>query len=191
MIIIDTETGGLDPRRHALLSIAAVRVGDTGAAFWGLIRPAPNLECDPKAEIVHGLSKEFLEDQGMEEREVLEHFFAWLGKTGEVEWAGANPQFDRGFIEEAAARHVLPVTATLNRRPVDVQTLGWLADRLGLIVLPEKGGRKSASLASLCLALGMEGRVGKMHSALEDAGLTARVYVRLMALFHTCRGGGQ
>lgn len=180
MIAIDTETGGLNPYSHALCSVAAFCLA-TGEAFHCLIRPSLASQMEDEAVGVHGLTREHLTIEGKPENEVLDAFTDWLGQFGEdYEICGANPQFDMGFIRQAYVRW--KKRFPLGRRPVDIQNLAWLADRLGLLTLPQKNGRPTASLDAIAETLGM-GRVGKTHDALEDAILTARIHRRLMATF--------
>ena len=59
LLVIDTETGGIDPNQHALLSVAAVDTVD-GEAFTAMIRPSPEWICDPQALAKNGFTLDFL-----------------------------------------------------------------------------------------------------------------------------------
>ena len=63
LLVIDTETGGFDPEKHALLSVAAVDSHDN-EAFVGLIKPHPDWICEPEALTKNGFTLEFLEKNG-------------------------------------------------------------------------------------------------------------------------------
>jgi DNA polymerase III epsilon subunit-like protein len=184
MIIIDTETGGLDPRGCALVSVAAVHV-ESNALFYGIVAPVEGLRLEEGAEQVHGLTMDYLLEHGLEESEVLGKLNDWLGQwEGFTEWGGANPAFDGGFLHAAFERCKKKKPGVLWRRPVDVLSLGWLADRMGLISLPlNPRGGKNGSLVGLVQALYLPGRVDLTHSSMEDAVLCARVFRRLMSAF--------
>jgi DNA polymerase III epsilon subunit-like protein len=180
MIAIDVETGGLNPYSDALCSVAAFCLA-TGEACHFLIRPSLALQMEAEAIGVHGLTRERLAVEGRPENEVLDELTEWLERFGkDWEICGANPQFDLGFLRQAYARW--KKRFPLGRRPVDIQGMAWLADRLGILTLPTKDGRPTASLDAIAETLDM-GRAGKEHDALEDAILTARIHRRLMTTF--------
>lgn len=178
MLVIDTETGGLDPGRCALLSVAARHV-ESGAEFSILIRPHEGLELNQEAVAVHGLSWAHLMRFGMEEADAMGMFAMWLHVFGRHDWCGCNPHFDRGFLDAAFARH--GIEKRMDRRPVCLQTLAWLAHGMGRIRLPlGRDGLPKRSLDAILEALGMR-REGKTHDALEDVRLTAGAFRRIYA----------
>lgn len=180
MIIIDTETGGLDPRRHALVEVGALHV-ETGAEFHRIVKPYPSYEMEPEALRKNGYTPEILMEIGTEEAEVVVDFAKWMLSHPVQDWAGSNPGFDRDFIHAAMERHGMAYR--LPRRPVGVENLAWMADQMGVIVLPVgKDGRKSAGLDSVLKALGMEDRGDNPHDALGDCRLTRDVLQKLLAL---------
>jgi DNA polymerase III epsilon subunit-like protein len=179
MIVIDCETGGLDPQKHALVSVA-LYCTKTREMLTVLVRPAEGLLLDPEAEEVHGFSREFLESNGLSERNAMERVAQWLEER-EDDVGGANPRFDGDFLRAAAKR--CGIWLKLPGRMVDVQTIAWVADKLGRIELPRKkpGGPASCSLDSILVTLG-RAREGKRHDAAEDAALTAFAFQRLLTL---------
>lgn len=179
MIIVDTETGGLDPARCALLAVAAVHM-ETGETFFHYVRPFPTFACEAEAERVHGLTREFLEGQGLDEEDVMRRFAAWLHLHGRQDWAGCNPSFDQRFLDAAFERSGLETR--MGRRPVCLQTVAWMADRLGAICLPVgKDGGRLRSLDAIAKTLGL-GRQAVTHDALEDARLTLACLRRLLGM---------
>lgn len=180
MIMIDTETGGLDPHECALISIGAMHV-PSKRRFYGVICPPEGLRLDPDAESVHGLTLDYLMEQGLPEAEVIEKFGRWVREFNSLDWCGCNPAFDLAFLRAAAARSdvKLPLGGG-----VDLQSLAWLADRIGLIELPSRlDGKKSRSLDAIVKALDMPGRESMTHSSIEDVILSERVLVRLLGRF--------
>jgi DNA polymerase III epsilon subunit-like protein len=177
MIIVDTETGGLDPEHDALLSVAAIHI-ESGSEFYHYVRPYPSFRCNPDAEKKHGISIEFLESQGLVEADVMSRFSAWLTSLAPQDWAGCNPAFDQRFLDAAFERSGL--TFRMGRRPVCIQTVAYMADRLGAITLPSSSdGLKSRSLDSILLALGLS-RPSTLHDALEDCRYTMHALQQLL-----------
>jgi DNA polymerase III epsilon subunit-like protein len=176
LIVVDTETGGLDPARHALLSVAAVD-STTGDAFTALIRPNPEWECDAQALAKNGLTLDFLEKNGRAETDVMQDLSLWLGERRFALISGCNVAFDLSFLRAAYQRCGL--TWPMSHRTVDLQAAAWLAYESRALALPEgKDGLPRLSLDHIAAALGYS-RTGATHDALEDALLTLACLNRL------------
>lgn len=89
-IAIDTETGGLDPTRHALLSIAVW--SPTYQDSW-LCRPLG--ACEAEAMKINGLDARECAENGLKPRESAERLMVALRGKAIV---GQNVGFDLGFI---------------------------------------------------------------------------------------------
>jgi len=101
LIAIDTETGGLNPERDALLSISACRFEDPNNTFTVFIEPDPNMNIDAQAAAVNGYTPELWKERGAVPLAVaLRTFKAWLPYSGNTPLAH-NASFDRMFIEAA------------------------------------------------------------------------------------------
>lgn len=175
LIVVDTETGGLRPDRHALLSIAAVD-SEGGEAFHSLVRPSADWLVDEEALKVNGLSLDFLRDAGRAESVVMAEFIAWMKARKGAVFAGANPAFDAAFLEAAAKRCGLEWRAG---RTLDLRGAAWLAyEAQGLGLEVGKDGNPKLSLDSIAGALGLS-RSGEKHDALEDALLTMACFKML------------
>jgi DNA polymerase III epsilon subunit-like protein len=185
MIIIDVETGGLDPQKDALVEVALFDTVDRELVTW-LVRPCKWLRWSEEAERVHGMSLEYCERLGLDECHVMKEVAAWLEKRRPFEVGGANPRFDMDFLRAAAMRN--GVELGLWCRPVDVQSVAWVADKIGRIELPRKkeGGPPSCSLDAILETLGRS-RDGAKHSAAEDVTLTAFAFQRLQTLLELGR----
>lgn len=177
LLVIDTETGGLDAGRDALLSVGMA--DSLSGQLWGaLVRPAAGLEIGEEALGVNGLSRSLLEEDGFAESDVV-GMVARVGRLcrGAV-LAGCNVGFDVAFLRAAFER--CGVSWPFSHRMVDLQSLAWVAWEIGAIWLPVgKSGGPSLSLDSIAGAVGM-GRAGGTHSAMEDAGLTLRAIVAVV-----------
>ena len=104
IIAIDTETGGLDPRKSALLSISACQLQYPDKKFNVFILPESGLEIHPKAAEVNGYTPELWKERGaIPLLEALRRFKTWLPFAGNGPLAH-NAPFDKSFIEAAEER---------------------------------------------------------------------------------------
>lgn len=178
LVVIDVETGGLDPQRDALLSVAAVDSRD-GARFHTLVRAAPGARISDEALAVNGFCREdCLSLARPAEADALRRLAAWLDARRPFIAAGCNVAFDAAFLRAAAARAGLALE--IGHRLFDIQTLALAAHALGAVTLPERDGRPSASLDAILKAVGLARPAGA-HRADEDAALTARAIEQLFA----------
>lgn len=176
LLIIDTETGGFDPDKHSLLSVAAVDSQDN-EAFVGLIRPNPEWVCEPEALAKNGFTLEFLEKNGRPEREVMQDLALWLHARRFAVLAGCNVTFDRDFLRAAFKRHGL--TWPMGKS-IDLQAAAWLAHEAGAIELPlGRDGLPRLSLDHIAGSLDFF-RKSEVHNALEDALLTLTCFHRIL-----------
>lgn len=178
LIVIDTETGGFDPDRHALLSVAAVDSGD-GEAFVGIIRPNPEWIIEPEALAKNGFTRDFLEKNGRPEREVMQDLALWLHARRFALLAGCNVAFDRDFLRSAFRRHGLcwPMGKT-----IDLQSAAWFAYETGHLDLPTgKDELPRLNLDHIACAL-EHFRKSEIHNALDDALLTWTCLCKLVRL---------
>ena len=186
-VIVDVETAGFDPRKHALLEIAAViptmdesgmlRIDEIHAAH---VQPFEGAELDPAALAFTGIDPHHPLRIAMEEKEALLKIFrpvrAAVKKYGctRAILVGHNPSFDLQFIKAAAER------CGLRRNPFhpfstfDTATLGGLA--YGQTVL-----------AKAVKAAGLEWDNEEAHSARYDAEKTAELFCTIVNLWETLK----
>ena len=81
-VVVDVETGGLDPQGHALLEIAAVLldVDEHGRLYPAeevavSVHPSDLTEVDPVSIKIHGIDPADPEREALEERAALSDFF--------------------------------------------------------------------------------------------------------------------
>jgi DNA polymerase III epsilon subunit-like protein len=170
IVVVDTETTGLDPTAHEVIDVAAVLV-DAGtfevlAEAGGrcpLLRPD---RAHPEALRVNGYTPEaWATARPLEE--VLPEV---LGLVARAEaWLGSNPGFDVDFVGAAAGEVGLSTPAL--PRLIDT---AQLASGLGV----RGPGRRPHSLDALCELYGVEG-LGEAHTARADCFRALEVYRRL------------
>lgn len=170
-IYCDTETGGLFPSTHALLSIGACCNWNAPNFHANITAESqPGKSVDPEAAEINGYSRELWEELGARPLlKVMPVFLAWI-EARKKERPGAvfvchHLAFDKPFLAEAGracGTHDLPHRNDWRCSQV---LFGDLMDR-GLI---EAGSSSLKRLQALC---GFEGQRNDKHNALQDAIIT-------------------
>lgn len=161
-LYLDTETGGIHPPVHALLSIGAV--APTGERFEHYILPEsqPGKTVDPAAAAVNGYTPEaWAMRQARPLQEVIERLTAWLEHFKSLPIVAHNAAFDRAFLQEAERVTGLQMPHRSSWRCTQV-LLGQLMD-LGLVPYG------SSSLDRLSVLASVAGDRNPIHNAIEDA----------------------
>jgi len=179
-VVVDVETAGFDPERHALLEIAAsiIHMGDDG-----LITPAPTLSChvlpfvgaemDPRALAFNGIDPNHPFRDAVPEKEALTQILTPIRKA--VKTAGCNRAilvghnagFDLGFIKAAIERTGFKRSPFHAFSVFDTVSLAGLA--YGQTVLA-----KAAQMA------GLGWNNSEAHTAIYDVEQTARLFCRIV-----------
>lgn len=176
IIVIDTETGGLDAEQKSILSLGAV-ILDNGSItdeFYTVIRE-DKIIYDAQALKVNGFTVSEIERDGVSPSEALDSFMSFLSRNNlanRATLAGHNVGFDIGFLKRLfrlAGREKV-YDKCFSYRTVDTQSVAQLLQMAGRITV------KSTSLDSLCAACGITIREGSDHNALEDARATAILF---------------
>jgi ribonuclease T len=190
-VVVDAETGGLNPRTDALLEVTAVTLamdkqGQLAIAntYTEHIEPfeGANIE-QASLEINHiNPSHPFRVAVAKSEREALSSIFKQIKKEQQLAacsrciLVGHNAAFDQSFIDAAAAR------CNLKRSPFhpfsnfDTVSLGGLA--YGQTVL-----------ARCCAAAGIDFDANKAHSSRYDALATAKLFCKIINNWQDAIGG--
>ncbi len=179
MIILDIETGGLDPNKHALLSIGAVDY-ETGEEFYGECRAYKDYPgfaddlIDDFALGVNGFTREQCHDVTKQwPHSLYMQFLYWaaIQKKRDLFLAGQQVgAFDIPFLKKVAsdARHGIVPVWPFGYRSVDLHSVAFA--KLG----------KSLSLDGILQAVGLEPEP-KPHNALTGARLEREAFKRLLA----------
>lgn len=165
-LVVDTETTGLIPWKHRLLSVGAVVLNERLEMvdfMHVFIRPPLYTPGYKDAQQVHGLTKKFLSDNGISERKAVVQLSILSARYDRPVIVGHNVAFDYYFIKAAYMRQ--RIENPLSYRMLDVPVLARLVD------LPIKG-------SELAKALGVVNN--KEHDALADARATADCFRILM-----------
>ncbi|MFO1310494.1 MAG: 3'-5' exonuclease [Burkholderiales bacterium] len=168
VVVLDTETSGLDPQRDELLAIGAVAVDATGIrvedSFETVVRPSGHVSRD--SVVVHGIGGES-QRSAAAPRDALAAFAAYAGDAPIVAF---HASFDRAVLERA-----------FEQAGVTRPSSGWLdAAHLAATLFPEDHKRGTRALDDWLsrFAIGTLAR----HTAAGDAAATAELFLRLRAL---------
>ena len=164
-VVMDTETTGLDPDDgHRIVEIGAVELENllpTGRVYHQYINPERNM---PKeAELVHGLTDDFLADKPVFAR-IAPGFLEFIG---EARLVIHNAAFDMRMLNAELTRLGQPVLP--GARAVDT-----------LEIARNRFPGAQASLDALCRRFGVDNSGREKHGALLDSELLAEVYLELM-----------
>jgi DNA polymerase III epsilon subunit family exonuclease len=164
IIVLDTETTGLDHKCEKLIEIAAVKMRGTEVieTFSSLVNPQKPIRYS--SFLIHNISEEMVQDAPNIE-DVLPSFLEFVG---DYPFVAHNAIFDYSFINEA-------MKATYGKR--------FLNNRIDTFemyrsVFPDEA---SHGLNALLRRFGFDEDV--VHRALDDAMCLAKVYPRLRALY--------
>ncbi len=178
MIFVDTETTGVSPQVHSLLSIGAIDFNNPENEFYGECKVFEGAHISAEALAVNGFSEEGARDaHKMSERALVEKFIEWTKTIEDRTFAGENPSFDRDFIRAACERnHIVWPFAyrTIDLHSVAVAHL--LRQGREMLV---KNGRSALNLDTIGIMVGLPLREGA-HNALFDAQIEAEAFHRIV-----------
>lgn len=107
-IVLDLETTGLNPERHEIIEIGAIRCNlgsDTHATFQTLVKPKKKVP--RRITKLTGISQEMVDDEGLQLVDVLTEFVEFIQDLPLVTF---NADFDMEFLQNAAKRNGLVIT---------------------------------------------------------------------------------
>jgi DNA polymerase-3 subunit epsilon len=180
-VVIDTETGGLDPSQHSILSLALVVWRDGGIDDELLINIREDEVVATDAALrINGI--DLRTHEGDDPMQAVERIKAFLLKNNifkQAHMAGHNvASFDYGFVKRLYRLAGADIDKTFHYRMLDTMTMALALDQVGR--LP---GLRGYGLDGLCQRFGIQIRkagAGVPHNALEDARATAKLMSRLL-----------
>lgn len=188
VMVMDTETGGLDADKYSLLSVAAVVIDlSTGEEIeqWEAMHKLPSVEAyraSAKALEVNGLTVQQCFDDGLESEKICEKLVSMFKEHSCVAVAGQNFMFDIPFL----ARRLFRVSDDEFRRIFSRQNRFNMLDTLPIArMLTGVLTTKNFKLESLVKAFGvdMSDVKGGYHTALKDTIATARLLYKQRECF--------
>ena len=183
-VIVDIETAGFNPKKNAMLEIAAVIVEINSSnqleiteRYTTHVVPFKNSELDPAALKFNGIDPHHPFRMAIDEKEALELLFKPIKaavKRNECTRAilvGHNPAFDIAFLNAAIHRTQIKRSPFHPFSTFDTATLGGLA-------------YQQTVLAKIAHAAGLDWDNAKAHSALYDAEKTAELFCKIINRWH-------
>lgn len=163
-VVLDLETTGLDPTRHEIIEIAAIRYRKgttTHETLQALVKPTKKVP--DKITKITGITQEMLDKEGEPLVQVLPQFTEFIGSLRLVTF---NAEFDMAFLEAAYEKHGIAKPANPVSCALKMARRAW----------PRRKSFRLEHLAN-------DGAFaeGKAHRALEDARRALIVYAAATA----------
>lgn len=182
-LVLDTETGGLEPDRHSLLSVGMVvwADGKLGAEDEFFVAES-EIECDAEAMAVNGIDINWLTRTGLPPELAVTRLERFLNEQfpvaeyAAIPIAGHNVSFDMAFVRRLyriAGRGAGP---RFSHRALDTASI------LRFLVLSHWLPGEVSSSSDAFRYFGIDFTAGTRHSALADARATAQLLTELVAL---------
>lgn len=182
-VVIDVETGGVNPKTDALLEIAAVVVDmdadgilTTAETVSAHVEPEKGLLLNPESMKINGIKVDNPFRFAISEKEALKKIFNVVrqalkdkGCTRAI-LVGHNAHFDLGFLNAAIERTGIKNSPFHPFSVIDTVSLAGLV--YGQTVL-----------ARAIMAAGIEWDHGKAHSALYDTEKTAELFCNIVNIW--------
>ena len=177
VIVLDTETGGLDPLVHSILSAGLVSAD--GAHKMEIFIREPEIVSNPRSMAVNGLDLDEIRAVGLEPKEAceaLDAFVESVARGGRVMTVGHNIAFDIAFLRRLYRLADRDLPQYFSHRTVDTHTLMWALVAQGKLPASVKGS--DSAFAHFGVSPPPETR----HTALADAEATRLLLGELLAL---------
>jgi ribonuclease T len=171
LVSVDIETSGASPSTGSLIAIGACRVDRPDEGFYRELHPIAGLPWADSAQAVHGLSREHLAALGVEPREAMASFAAWLEEVADDAhpvFVGFNAPFDWMFVADYFHRF-------LGRNPFGISAMDLKAVYLG-----RYGVRRWSDTTKRHVLGDVGGSLAHTHNALDDARMQAQLARRLL-----------
>ncbi len=181
-IFIDTETTGLDPKKHGVIELAGlVEVNEKAVETFSFkMRPFPDDVIDREAMKIHGVTEEevrqWLPPVKVHEGliETLTRYVDRYEKTDKFHWVGYNAYFDVGMMREWFMKNNDKYFgAWFFHPPIDVMILAAYALR------NERPRIPNFSQVTVAEHLGITVDREQVHGALYDAKVAKAIYCQV------------
>ncbi len=178
LLFIDTETGGLDPDKHSLLSLAMVIWEDMEIVdSQEILINDGILSVTEEALSINGIDLEKHKQSAISYSQAMEKTLSFIGKhfpgQGKITLAGHNVHFDADFLKRFFYANSKDFSEFFSHRIIDTSSILhylYLAGRI-------KQRAISSDEAFDLFDIKVEGR----HTAIGDANATAKLFTALLS----------
>jgi len=178
MIVLDIETTGLDPRRHAIIEVGAIDFDCPGNYFNERCQIWNGAEIDLKALEINGLKLNEIQDKTIfTQKELIARFMIWIDQIEDKTIAGQNVDFDINFLNESFRRCGL--NFSLGKRKVDQHSIVYAHFLKRNIRPPLKDGFSDLNSDFIMNYAGLPPEL-KPHRAINGARFEAEALSRLI-----------
>jgi DNA polymerase III epsilon subunit-like protein len=171
LISVDVETSGPTPSTGSLIAIGACLVDRLDLTFYRELRPDPRIPWDHRTEKVHGLTRAYLEQRGVEPADAIRNFAQWIetvSNSRKPVMVGVNVSFDWMFVADNLERYE-------GRNPFGIAPLD-----LKSLFMGRYGVRHWADTSKRAMLEKITVDLPHTHNALDDARMQAQICARLM-----------
>ncbi len=179
MIILDIETTGVNPEKHAIVSVGAVDFLNPSRTFYEECKIWDGAEIHERALEVNGFTREEITDEKKQPlREVMKKFILWAEQCEDKTIAGHNPHFDNSFMRASADR--TGFVWAFAYRIIDLHTLCYAHYIKRNLQPPRSKGRTDINIDVVHNYVGLPDEP-KPHNALTGAKMEAEAFSRLLS----------
>lgn len=180
LMFVDTETGGINPQKHSLLSLGIVvwdnEDGELYSAEYFLKSDAYNVT--KTAQQINHFSLKDHNEVAVEATEIIDHIYTlkqlYFSEYTAIPLAGHNTQFDAQFIRKIFDGCGRSYEKTFSHRLVDTYSILKFLSDSGVICEDVSSSAKAFKLFDI--------HVNGRHTALGDARATMQLYECLLKL---------
>jgi DNA polymerase III epsilon subunit-like protein len=179
LLFIDTETGGLNPDKHSLLSLAMVIWEDMEIIdSQELLINDGLLSVTKEALSVNRIDIEKHKLSAISPSQAIEKIFLFIGKhfpqQGKITLAGHNVHFDAGFLRSFLSRNNKDFNKYFSHRIIDTSSILYYLYLSGRIEYKAVSSDEAFDLFGI--------KVDGRHTAIGDALATAELFTKLLSL---------
>ncbi len=181
MIVLDIETTGVDPQKHAMIDIAALDFDNPNNIFHYPIRMFPNAKIQQEALDYNGFTVEEINNPKRPPiKQVLSDFLKWWQPIKDRTFAGQNPDFDVDFLKTNLRR--CGFKTPISHRKLDQHTLAYFTlFKLKQPIPLEETTRQSKLNSDWIMEfVGIPSEPKPHHSALNGVLWEAEAFSRLL-----------
>lgn len=177
MIVVDGEFSGLDPNKHAILSLGAIDMNDPSREFYGECQLPDWATTDPIAMEINGFSDEQIKDESKPTlKELSEQFIEWIKLADDRTLAGQNVWQDRYMLNAGLSKS--GIDWDFGHRILDLHSVVYAHVMAQGKTIPVGNSMSAINSDFICKYVGLP-KETDVHNALTGAKWEAEAFSRL------------